>query len=119
MMSFHKYFVAGYIYELNLENLKRIPSLILNNDVHMKQFYDPIRQVYCISRNRAFFENLVFYINHGILSRPIDLPLVSNEKRKYKFMRTLFNIGFVHRRIKVSEFSSRVPRYSARLCYVA
>ncbi len=76
-MSFHKYLVGGYVYELNLEEMKKIPSLILNNASYMKQFYDPIRQVYCISRPRAFFEILVFYINHGILSRPMDLPLVS------------------------------------------
>ncbi len=77
-MNIQKYFVGGYIYELNLENIRRIPALIFNNNLHMKQFYDPNRQVYCISRNRAFFEILIFYINHGILSRPIDLPLVSN-----------------------------------------
>jgi hypothetical protein len=80
-MNFHKYLVGGYIYELNRENMKKIPSLILNNDVYMKQFYDPIRQIYCISRNRSFFEILVFYIHHGILSRPIDLPLVSILKK--------------------------------------
>jgi len=79
-MNFHKYFVGGYIYELNQEDIKKIPSLIFNNNVYMKQFYDPIRQIYCISRNRSFFELLVFYINHGILSRPIDLPLVSIQK---------------------------------------
>ncbi len=76
-MNFHTYLVSGYTYELNIEDIKKIPSLILNNDVHMKQFYDPIQHVYCISRSRAFFEVLVFYINHGILSRPIDIPLVS------------------------------------------
>ena len=76
-MNFHRYLVSGYTYQLNIEDIKKIPSLILNNDVHMKQFYDPIQHVYCLSRNRAFFEVLVFYINHGILSRPIDIPLVS------------------------------------------
>ncbi|CAF1075194.1 unnamed protein product [Adineta steineri] len=74
-MIFQIYLVAGYTYELNLENIKKIPSLIFNNDIYMKQYYDPLRQVYCISRNRSFFEILVFYINHGILSRPIDIPL--------------------------------------------
>ncbi|CAF2066459.1 unnamed protein product [Rotaria magnacalcarata] len=74
-MSCHVYLVAGYVYELNIENMKKIPSFIFNDSVYMKQFYDPIRQVYCISRSRAFFEILVFYINHGILSRPVDIPL--------------------------------------------
>jgi hypothetical protein len=76
-LNSYVYLVAGYTYQLNIEDIKNIPSLILNNEIYMKQFYDPIRQVYCISRNRAFFELLVFYINHGILSRPIDIPLVS------------------------------------------
>jgi hypothetical protein len=79
-MNFHLYLVSGHTYELNIEDIKKIPSLILNDDTYMKQFYDPTRQVYCISRNHAFFEILVFYINHGILSRPIDIPLVSNAK---------------------------------------
>ncbi|CAF3405973.1 unnamed protein product [Rotaria socialis] len=74
-MSFHVYLVAGYVYELNIENMKKIPAFIFNDFVYMQQFYDPTRQVYCISRSRAFFEILVFYINHGILSRPVDIPL--------------------------------------------
>ena len=75
-MNFRRYLVAGCTYELNVQNMKKIPSLILNDSLYMKQFYDPIRQVYCLSRNHAFFEILVFYINHGILSKPIDIPLV-------------------------------------------
>ncbi|CAF0867992.1 unnamed protein product [Adineta ricciae] len=47
----------------------------------MKQLYDPVRQVYCIPRNRMFFELIVFYVNHGILSKPIDIPLVNPLKR--------------------------------------
>jgi len=103
-MNFQIYLVAGYTYELNVENMKKISSLILNNEVYMKQFYDPIRQVYCISRNRMFFEGLVFYINHGILSRPIDIPLVSVEKRndKKKGIKRISLIGFIYRRTQVS-----------------
>ncbi|CAF3819351.1 unnamed protein product [Rotaria sordida] len=90
-MTFRIYLVAGYTYELNIENMNKIPSLILNNSIYMKQFYDPIRQVYCISRNRAFFEILVFYINHGILSRPIDIPLdLYIEELNYYFVDRYF-----------------------------
>lgn len=80
-MNFYKYHVAGYIYEINRENLEKIPSLILNNHNHMKQFYDSNKKVFFISRNRSFFEILIFYINHGILSRPIDLSIVSKNKK--------------------------------------
>ena len=71
------YLVAGCTYELRVEEMKKIPSLILNDDTYMEQFYEPRRRVYCIARHRAFFEVLVFYIHHGILSKPIDLSLVS------------------------------------------
>jgi hypothetical protein len=51
-----------------------------------------------------FFEGLVFYINHGILSRPIDIPLVSVEKRnvKKKGIKRISLIGFIYRRTQVS-----------------
>lgn len=75
-------FIAGHIYELDLNNLQRFPALIFHDHQHMKQFYDPYRQAYCLARNRAFFEILIFYINHGILSKPIDLPIVSHHSRK-------------------------------------
>lgn len=75
-MTSFTFLVAGCAYELNKNDIKKIPALIFNDSIYMQQFYDPIRQLYCISRNRAFFEILVFYINHGILSRPSDIPLV-------------------------------------------
>lgn len=76
-MTFKKYLVGGYIYEINLDNIRKYPSLILNNDQYMKRYYDENRQCYCLARNRSFFEILIFYLNYGILSRPNDLPLVN------------------------------------------
>ena len=77
MNSNHRVFlVSGSTYELNDDDLKRIPSLILNDFAYMQQFYDSKRRTYCLLRNRTFFELLVFYIQHGILSKPIDLSTV-------------------------------------------
>lgn len=84
-------FIAGHIYQLHSNNLKRYPALIFHHQTHMKQLYDPHRQVYCLTRNRAFFEILVFYINHGILSKPIDLPMVSDWSRKIRTNSALFD----------------------------
>ena len=77
LMTSRLYLLAGCTYQLNVEDLRRFPGLIFHDALHMRDFYDPQRGVFCLTRNRVFFEVLLFYIQHGILSRPIDLPLVS------------------------------------------
>ncbi|CAF0740988.1 unnamed protein product [Didymodactylos carnosus] len=69
------FFVAGCTYELEKAKLEVHPTLVFNNEQLMRKYFDPRRSVYILSRNRAFFEVLVFYINHGILTRPLDIPL--------------------------------------------
>lgn len=101
-------FIAGHTYQLHSDNLKRYPALIFHHQTHMKQFYDSHRQAYCLTRNRAFFELLLFYINHGILSKPNDLPMVSDCRRRSKRNSLYSILGSVPRRIEVSELI--IPR---------
>jgi len=94
-MNFEKYLVGGHVYEINRDNLNKYPSLIFNNHDYMKQFYDKNRQCYCLARNRSFFELLIFYINHGILSRPNDLPLVNEFDSNESNIISIFSRSYI------------------------
>lgn len=74
--DFHVYFVGGSTYRMKIENIRKIPSLVLNDPIEMEKFYDRQQNLFFLTRNRSFFEFLVFYVEKQQIFRPLDIPQV-------------------------------------------
>ncbi|XP_068735687.1 potassium voltage-gated channel subfamily A member 1-like [Montipora capricornis] len=67
--------VRGSMFETFQSTLEQFPNTTLGCPTKRKEFYDPIEKHYCLDRDPAVFDSILFYYQSGgILARPESIP---------------------------------------------
>ena len=68
--------VSGLKFETKVRTLERFPSTLLGDPVKRLRYFDHCRNEYFFDRNRAAFENILYYYqSNGRLRRPNNIPV--------------------------------------------